>query len=108
MPRKIAIISAVTLTVVMGGWLLAIGARGFDSNTAGADPAPASTVDVSSGGTPTVADEAEDAQYEQMAGGGDDDRYESQDDEDEAGDVDGHDDDDGVEHEDEGEHEDID
>jgi hypothetical protein len=47
-PRFVAITAAVTLTAVIGAWLLAIGARGFDSTPADANPAPTATVAVDS------------------------------------------------------------
>jgi hypothetical protein len=98
MPRKIAIISAATLTVIMGGWLLAISARGFGPHAADADPAPTAavaSVDAPpSNGVPTVTDAADDSTYREVAG--DDEQGEHEDD-DRSGTNQG--DDDGDEHE---------
>lgn len=53
MPRRIAIISAVALTAMMGAWLFSIGARSF--NVGDTQPASAITLEVTATPQPAVA-----------------------------------------------------
>jgi len=73
MPRKIAIVSIVAITLVMTAWLLNLGARGFLPQSAEADPAPTPVVlDTASGGS----GQPDGISYDELSGEGDDDRYE--------------------------------
>jgi len=83
MPRRIAIVAVLVLTVLMGAWLLTISAGAFRSGDGDIDSAPVAG----------VASEAGTSGGQPAGGEGDGDAYEDHDDDDDDHDDDDHDDD---------------